>query len=55
MWNWLKKNVKSVLLAASMVLNVLGGTGIIPPVVAQKADKVLDTAGAVHDVLNKSE
>ena len=43
--NWLKKNLKNILFAASLVLNALGGTGVIPPVVAQKAGTVLDAAG----------
>lgn len=42
---WLKKNLKSLLLVVSMGLNVLGGTGVIPPVVAAKAGQVVDAAG----------
>lgn len=53
MFGWLKKNFKSILLAASLVLNALGGTGVIPPVVANKADKVIRTVDGVHDVLNQ--
>jgi hypothetical protein len=44
MFGWLKKNFKSVLLGISLVLNALGGSGIIPPVVAEKGNVVLDAA-----------
>lgn len=37
MLSWLKKNGKSIALAASILLNFLGGTGVIPPAVATKA------------------
>ncbi len=53
MFGWLKKNLKGILLAASLVLNALGGTGVIPPVVASKADKVIRTVDAVNDVVSK--
>lgn len=39
--SWLKKNLKSILLVASLVLNALGGTGVIPPVVAQHGNTVI--------------
>lgn len=42
--SWFKKNFKNILLAVSVVLNALGGTGVIPPVVAQKGGVVLDAA-----------
>ncbi len=32
---WLKSNWKTVALAVSMTLNVLGGGGVIPPVFAK--------------------
>lgn len=37
---WFKKNFKSIVFVASLVLNALGGAGIIPPVVAQKAGTI---------------
>lgn len=33
--SWLKTNWKSLALAVSVVLNVLGGSGVIPPVLAK--------------------
>lgn len=45
MFGWLKKNFKSVLLAASLVLNALGGAGVVPPVVQSKGNVILDAAG----------
>jgi len=35
MLKFLQKNVKSIALALSLVLNALGGTGVIPPVVGK--------------------
>jgi hypothetical protein len=35
MFSFLKKNKSKLLLVASLSLNVLGGAGIIPPVLAQ--------------------
>lgn len=32
---WLKANWHSLLLAASLALNVLGGAGVVPPVAAK--------------------
>lgn len=40
MFSFLKKNGKSILLAISLVLNALGGTGVIDPVVAKKGAAV---------------
>lgn len=45
MLKFLKKNAKSLLLAASLLLNALGGAGVIPPVVAKAGSAVLDAAG----------
>jgi hypothetical protein len=44
---WFKKHGKSILLALSLVLNALGGTGVIPPVVTQKLPPILDAAGSL--------
>jgi hypothetical protein len=38
--SWLKKNFKNIALVVSLVLNALGGTGVIPPVVAEKAGNI---------------
>lgn len=35
MLSFLKKNGKSILLALSLVLNALGGAGVVPPVVGK--------------------
>lgn len=40
MFSFLKKNGKSILLAISLVLNALGGAGVVPPVVASKGAAV---------------
>lgn len=45
--SWLRKNLKSVLLVASLVLNALGGTGVIPPVVAQKGNTVINAIDTI--------
>lgn len=43
MFAFLKKiPVKKILVAASFILNVLGGTGVIPPVVASKGAAVVN-------------
>lgn len=42
MLKFLKKNAKNLLLVASLVLNALGGAGVIPPVVAEKAGGVVE-------------
>lgn len=33
--DWLKKNGRSIALAISVLLNILGGTGVIPPVIGK--------------------
>lgn len=45
MLKFLKKNAKSLLLAASLLLNALGGAGIVPPVVTAVGNAALDAAG----------
>lgn len=35
MFAFLKKNKSKILLVSSLALNVLGGAGVIPPVLAQ--------------------
>lgn len=47
--SWLKKNLKSILLVASVVLNVLGGTGIVPPVAAAKVGAAINAVGAAAE------
>lgn len=37
---WFRKNFKSIALAVSLVLNALGGAGIVPPVVAEKGGNI---------------
>jgi hypothetical protein len=44
MLKFLKKNLKSILLAASLLLNALGGAGIVPPVAVGVGNTVLDLA-----------
>lgn len=41
---WLKKNGKSIALVVSLVLNALGGSGVIPPVVGKVATAAVDAA-----------
>lgn len=41
---FLKKNAKGLLLAASLLLNVLGGSGVIPPVVAKVGNAAIEAA-----------
>lgn len=40
-----KKHSKSLLLAASLLLNALGGAGIIPPFIATAASNALSNTG----------
>ncbi len=42
MWTWLKKNSKSIALVVSLILNALGGAGIVPPVVTATGNTILD-------------
>lgn len=44
MLKFLKKNGKSILLAISLVLNALGGAGIVPPVVGKVVDAAASAA-----------
>jgi len=44
MLKFLKKNGKSILLALSLVLNALGGAGIVPPVVGKVVDAAVNAA-----------
>lgn len=44
--SWLGKNWKKALVAVSLVLNVLGGTGVIPPVVARTGVTIVDAISA---------
>lgn len=44
MLKFLKKNGKSILLALSLVLNALGGAGVVPPVVGKVADAAINAA-----------
>lgn len=44
MLKFLKKNLKSILLAASLALNVLGGAGIVPPVVGKVVGQAAELA-----------
>lgn len=44
MLKFLKKNAKSLLLAASLLLNALGGAGVIPPVVSAVGNAAIDAA-----------
>lgn len=53
MFGWLKKNLKNVLLAASLVTNALGYTGVIKPGVADKVGTVIRTVDAVGDTLQQ--
>jgi hypothetical protein len=39
---WLRKNAKNIALALSLVLNALGGTGVIPPVVAKTGSQIIN-------------
>lgn len=48
--SWLKKNAKSIALVVSLVLNALGGTGVIPPLVASGASAGVNSAA---DALSK--
>ncbi len=44
MLKFLKKNAKSIALAVSLLLNALGGTGVIPPVVGKVVGAAVDAA-----------
>lgn len=44
MLKFLKKHSKSILLAASLLLNALGGAGIVPPVAVGVGNTVIDLA-----------
>jgi hypothetical protein len=43
MLKFFKKNAKTLALVASLVLNALGGAGVIPPVLAGAASSALGT------------
>lgn len=45
MGTFFKKNGKSILLALSLILNALGGTGVIPPVVGKVGTAVINAVG----------
>lgn len=49
---WLKKNLKDILFAASVLINALGGAGIIPPVVTKTGNQVIRTVDTVNGVVN---
>ena len=40
--SWFKKNWKNALLTISLILNALGGTGTIPPVVGKTATGIIN-------------
>lgn len=44
MLSFLRKNKKNLLLVVSLVLNALGGSGLIPPVVASSANSAIHSA-----------
>jgi hypothetical protein len=44
MLKFLKKNAKSLLLAGSLLLNALGASGVIPPVLAKAGAAILEAA-----------
>ena len=48
MLNWLKKNSKTLLLVASLVLNALGGTGLVSPPLAKAGAAVVNALGGAQ-------
>ena len=44
MLSFLKKHAKTLALVGSLLLNALGGAGVIPPVVANAGSSVLNGA-----------
>lgn len=45
MFKFLKRNLKTITLVASLLLNALGGAGVIPPVLANVAASAVNAAG----------